>query len=273
MKPSVRQLPKTQTATIGLLVGGKSMPVRVSAPTGLTPPTALLPQFESLTDRFVAVAIEAEESKGRHVSCKKGCGACCRQLVPISGIEAQRLRELVNKMPEHRRAEIHARIHSAKIRLEKGGLLNKLLAPENITSKELMPFGLEYFFQGIACPFLQDESCSIHRDRPLSCREYLVTTPAENCARPTPETVQRVKLPVLVSRAVRQLADDGAGPAWVPLILALDWAEAHPPAPPRRAGPEWVELLFKALAGSGLESPDHPGRSQQKKRKPWWRFW
>jgi Fe-S-cluster containining protein len=34
------------------------------------------------------------------------------------------------------------------------------------------------------CPFLEDESCSIHPDRPLVCREYLVTSPAELCAGP-----------------------------------------------------------------------------------------
>ncbi len=43
-----------------------------------------------------------------------------------------------------------------------------------------------YFHLGIACPFLEDESCSIHADRPISCREYLVTSPAVNCADPKP---------------------------------------------------------------------------------------
>ncbi|MCW5553363.1 MAG: YkgJ family cysteine cluster protein [Verrucomicrobiae bacterium] len=273
MNPPARHLPKSKTATISLLVGGKKMQVRVTAPTGLVQPTGLLPQFESLADRFVATAVEAVEADRRRISCKRGCGACCRQLVPISGIEAQRLRELVNKMPERRRAEIVARFQSAKLRLENGGLLKRLLAPGTITNKELTQFGLEYFSQRIACPFLEEESCSIHPNRPLVCREYLVTSPPENCARPARDTVHRVKLPVQVSRAVRRLAGEGDGVAWVPLILALDWAEAHLPQPPRRTGTEWVEVFFKALAGSDQETPDATERELKGKRKPWWRFW
>lgn len=273
MKPPAPHLPKTQTATVSLLVGGKQMQVRVTAPTGLTPPLALLPQFESLTDRFVAAAVAAAEAEGRRISCKKGCGACCRQLVPISGIEAHRLRELVNKMPGRRQAEIVARFQSAKLRLENGGLLKKLLAPGNISGKALTQLGLNYFFHGIACPFLEDESCSIHHDRPLACREYLVTSPAESCARPAPDTVRRVKLPVRVSRAVRRLAGEADGASWLPLVLALDWAEAHPYKPPHRTGTEWVEMLFKALAGSGPKPPEDTERLQEQERKPWWRFW
>jgi hypothetical protein len=35
---------------------------------------------------------------------------------------------------------------------------------------------VRYFLQGVACPFLEAESCGIHPDRPLACREYLVTS-------------------------------------------------------------------------------------------------
>ena len=37
--------------------------------------------------------------------------------------------------------------------------------------------GREYFQLGIPCPFLEEESCSIYHDRPITCREYLVTSP------------------------------------------------------------------------------------------------
>lgn len=273
MASPVRHLPKTRTATVDLLVGGQKVRVQVTAPTGLTAPAALLPQFESVTDAVVAAGVKAVEAENRRISCKKGCGACCRQLVPISGVEARKLRTLVNEMPERRRAEILARFDSAKLRLGKAGVLDKLLAPESIKGTAVRRLGLDYFFVGVACPFLDDESCSIHKDRPLACREYLVTSPAEHCANPAPEKIQRVKLPVQVSKAVRRLTEDGDGASWVPLILALDWADAHPPKAPRRTGIEWVELLFKELSGSRRESEDEAGPQPEEKRKPWWRFW
>ena len=56
------------------------------------------------------------------------------------------------------------------------------------------------------CPFLEEESCSIHPDRPLVCREYLVTSPAELCAGPTQEGVTPVAVPK-VSPAARGLEE------------------------------------------------------------------
>ena len=40
--------------------------------------------------------------RGVRVSCRAGCGACCRQLVPIAEAEARRIRDLVEAMPEPR---------------------------------------------------------------------------------------------------------------------------------------------------------------------------
>ena len=74
-----------------------------------------------------------------------------------------------------------------------------------------------YFALGIPCPFLEEESCSIHPDRPLVCREYLVTSPAELCAGPTQEGVTPVPVPK-VSLAARGLQDERE--EWFPLALS-----------------------------------------------------
>ena len=70
---------------------------------------------------------------------------------------------------------------------------------------------------GVPCPFLEDESCSIHPERPLVCREYLVTSPAALCAGPTQEGVTPVAVPK-VSMAARGLQDEGDD--WFPLATA-----------------------------------------------------
>src|SRR5262249_44693347 len=136
------------------------------------------------------------------ISCKAGCGACCRQLVPISEVEARNIGELVNSLPEPRRSQICARFAEARHRLEKAGLLEKLLHPENWPKDERQATGTWYFEQGIACPFLEKESCSIYADRPIACREYLVTSPAEHCAHPSAETVRCVKMPLKFGTAL-----------------------------------------------------------------------
>jgi Fe-S-cluster containining protein len=173
-------------------------------------------------------------------------------LVPISEVEARRLGELVEEMPEPRRTEIRARFAEARRRLDEAGLLENLLHPEQLKEGEGRPLGLKYFFQGIACPFLEEESCSIYHDRPIACREYLVTSPAENCARPSAETVQCVKLPLKVSNALTHLDRVAPGARfirWVPLILAPEWAATHPEEPLLRSGPEWLRDFFEHLTG------------------------
>ena len=81
-------------------------------------------------------------------------------------------------------------------------------------------------------PFLEEESCSIHPDRPMACREYLVTSPAENCRAPRADNVEKVVLEADPLPAVVKVENGG----WVALILALRFRdEAAEPAANREA--------------------------------------
>jgi Fe-S-cluster containining protein len=237
------------TATIRLSLGGEPVGLEVSVPAGPTHAGQLLPVFQGLTDVVVGVAVRAAKRAGHAISCQKGCGACCRQLVPLSESEARAVARLVEALPAPRRAEVRARFAAAGRRLAAAGLAEQLRHPGPATREALRPLGL-------ACPFLEDESCSIHPDRPLACREYLVTSSAEACARPTAETVRTVPLPAGVAAAVRavdrQPAAGGAG--WVPLVLALEWAAEHPEEPPARPGPALLQEVFARLAGKAVPS-------------------
>ncbi|MBW3622747.1 MAG: YkgJ family cysteine cluster protein, partial [Armatimonadetes bacterium] len=187
--------PEIVTAHIEFSVAGKRMQAEIGVPAGPTHPTELLPLFRSLADLVVNAGEEAANAGGERTSCRKGCGACCRQLVPISETEARRIRDLVEELPEPRRSRIRERFAQARRRLEESGFLDQLLAPQSFAPEDVNPFGMEYFRLGIPCPFLEEESCSIHPERPLACREYLVTSPAEHCADPTAEKIRRIPIP------------------------------------------------------------------------------
>ncbi len=248
------------SGTVNLTVGGKPLQLEFSVPAGRVSARSMLPLFRSLTDAFVNMGEEHARTRGLTVSCKKGCGACCRQLVPITEIEAIELRQMVQEMPEPRRAEILRRFQQAREKLQSAGLLEKLEHPEQITAPEIIPFGLQYFSQGIPCPFLEEESCSIHLQRPLACREYQVVSPAEFCARPQDEKVQGIEMLAEVSRVVRLIHADKATPPnrWVPLILALEWADAHPNETPDRLGTEWTDELFINLRKHAVKPAGEP---------------
>jgi Fe-S-cluster containining protein len=241
-------------ATLRLRIGGEPHELEILLPPGPTRPRELLRVFEGLTNVVVDMAVREVEQQGRTISCRAGCGACCRQMVPLTAAEAHRIAELLAALPEPRRSVVQARFEAARQRFAEAGLLEQLQNAGAETSEQRQALGLAYFRLGVACPFLEDESCSIHPDRPLACREYLVTSPAENCARPTPETVHCVEVPSRVSAAVREMekAQSPTAPGWVPLILAPAWAAAHPEAPASRTAPELLEDLFARLTGRTL---------------------
>lgn len=252
----------TATAIATLKLAGRDwhLQTTLTAPTGPTRLTDLLPIVQSLTDSVVDAAVESVERKGQQVSCRKGCAACCRQLVPITPVEARRLAELIDALPEPRRLQLQKKFAQARQRLEEAGALDQLLEPSRLEDEERRNLGLLYFHLGIPCPFLEEgESCSIHPDRPVACREYLVTSPAESCAQPSPGNVRCVPLPLRVSHALARCEPGAARTGqipWVPLIVAPEWAEKHPDEPPPRSGTAWVELLMTHLVGREVNAAE-----------------
>jgi hypothetical protein len=90
----------------------------------------LLPLVQTLSDAMVNAAVQEVEQLGAKVSCCKGCGACCRQLVPIAEVEARRLAEIVQLLPEPGQSQLRARFEVALSRLQEAGLLDKLHDPQ-----------------------------------------------------------------------------------------------------------------------------------------------
>ena len=251
---------ETRTANVKLSIGGNSIEMQLSVPAGPVRPAQLLPVLQSLTNAVVEIATDAVEAEGKRISCQAGCGACCRQLVPISEVEAGHIAELVENLPEPRRSEIRARFAEAEERIAAAGMLEGLSNTQSLEEGGLQALGMDYFRLGIPCPFLEQESCSIHPDRPLSCREYLVTSPAEHCREPSAATIDQVPIPVKISRGLLRF-ELSAGQRvvdWVPLSLAPRWAKSHPPGPPRYAGPELVQEIFQHLTGQNTAPAESP---------------
>lgn len=245
------------TATAKLSIGGRDVEMKVTVPTGPCRPIQLLPILRSITEQVVEIGVDQAREKGRTVSCAKGCGACCRQLVPISNMESRELARLVDEFPAARREAVKARFAAGLEQLQSNGIAEKLRRREDLPMDAWREIGMQYFQQGVPCPFLEEESCSIHPDRPLACREYLVTSPAANCARPTADTIKMVNLPAKVSHipAMLERLPDSGRTQWVPLILALEWSESHPDSTEPRPGPELLREAIEALCGQKVPQP------------------
>jgi Fe-S-cluster containining protein len=181
-----------------LKLGAHRLQLSVSVPAGPTRLDDMLPLLQILSNELVDMAEREAADRGTPVSCRRGCGACCRQLVPVSPVEARQIARLVERLPLERQQVIRARFAQARQRLEAVGMWQQLQNRATWPESAVAEVGLAYFRLGIPCPFLEDESCSIHPQRPLTCREYLVTSPAEHCADPSTGQIQWVPLPAKV---------------------------------------------------------------------------
>jgi len=216
--------PSAQTLHLRLTLEGSELEAAVSVPSAPSPRTVLLPILHNLTDAITALATRSAESHNENISCKKGCDACCRQMVPLSATEAQGLHETLAALPAQQRSRIQKRFAAGLAALSKNELLARLQNRHQLNPDQLHQLDRDYFAQNIPCPFLENHACSIHKSRPLACREFLVTSPAEFCRDPADAHIRQLPLATKPSRALQSTELM----AWLPLILAL---ESPPPAP------------------------------------------
>ncbi|MDI1328154.1 MAG: YkgJ family cysteine cluster protein [Brevundimonas sp.] len=229
----------TATGRVVLEVGGERISVEMTVPAGLVTVEDVLPIVHGLSSLFATRATARVAAEGQEVSCRAGCGACCRQLVPVAPAEARALARLVEAMPEPRRRHVRRRFEAALDTLAPLGLMERL--DQNRDDRQ--GIAREYFAAGVACPFLEDEACSIHANRPLSCREYLVTSPPDLCAALAPG-IERVALEARPSLALLS-ADLRDG--WLPLVLSLVQDAHAPPSPRERPAAEILKEVIAAL--------------------------
>jgi Fe-S-cluster containining protein len=250
-----------ETVTVEFAIGLEDGTFKASAvvPAGQTNLTQILPVLQSLDDSMIAGIASQLSQIGRKISCKAGCAACCRQMIPISIFEAEALTVWIRSLPEARQRELEQRFHEVLRKLADAGLIDRLVSEDWFAATETsQQMALDYLYQRVACPFLEDESCSIYPIRPLSCREYAVTSPPEHCYDPATHKAAPVPLPLHFARALNrigaELENDSRG--WIPLIFLFAWmkAGAHPGDSVRGDGPQVLYEFVKNLEQGRPES-------------------
>ena len=245
------------TGNVRLNLKGYPVEMQMTVPATPVKPHRMLPVLQKMTSALVDAS-----SEGSDVSCKAGCGACCRQPVPISEMEIYQIAELVEAMPEPRRSVIKQRFADGVAHFHKIGWFDRMnlkydggQPKESLNDvRDAQKVVVEYFHEGIPCPFLENESCSIHPDRPLSCREYLVTSPAENCKSPSPQSIRMVPLLAKPSRAAKAVGRTGnhQSAGLLVLIRALELAEAVTESFEEKTGERWMADFFGNLTSQDV---------------------
>lgn len=249
---------KWVTGNIVLRINGEPVEMEMTVPAFPVKPHRMLPVFQQMSSAMVGECVSAVEAKGKTISCKAGCGACCRQSVPISEVEAYQLAELVESMPEPRRAEVKRRFARALDHFTQIKWFDQLIDIKDMANAGDPDFSPDkfnevissYMNENIPCPFLEEESCSIHPDRPLVCREYLVTSPSENCKSPTYDNIEKVPIFMQPSKAMLMVGKTKNSERMSSLMMieALDFVERFPENFAQKTGPEWASDFFRELS-------------------------
>jgi len=243
--------PSVEQFEVSLKTPSGTVTAPVSVPAGFVPVSELVPTLRRLGEQAQALEERQAASAGLAISCRKGCAACCRMLVPVSPPEAFSLREAILSMPADRRDRTLRKLDEARARLARAGLLDRLHqvaeSDRQLSDQDLEPVNREYYALRQPCPFLEDEVCSIYEHRPAACRELLVTSPAELCQDMVNNPVRPLPVPLRVGTVLALLWSELAGGATrlIPLPLAVEWADRH--AAEGRRTWKGTELLQKAL--------------------------
>jgi Fe-S-cluster containining protein len=251
---------ETVSVEFAVGIGDGKFTATAIVPAGHTNLTQILPVIQSLDSSFIEGVTSQLAQAGRIVSCKAGCGACCRQMVPLTIFEAEALTAWIRSLPESQQQQLAQRFHQALTKLAAAGLIDRMVEEnwlaDNDTARQLC---LDYLYVRVPCPLLEDESCSIHPIRPLVCREYLVTSPPEHCFDPATLRAVPVHLPFRFSRILNaigaELENDTRG--WIPLVFLFAWmkADAHPGEAIAGPGPQVLYEFVKRLNQARLPDP------------------
>jgi Fe-S-cluster containining protein len=252
--------PETVTVEFAVGLGDGKFTATAVVPAGQTNLTQILPVIQSLENSLIAGVASQLGETGRSISCKAGCGACCRQIVPLSIFEAEALTAWIRSLPESRQQQLAERFHQALTKLTAAGLIERMVNEDWLANTDFAAqLGLDYLYARVPCPFLEDESCSIHPFRPLICREYIVTSPPEHCFDPSTLQAVPVRLPLHFSRVLNGIGAEleHGTRGWIPLVFLFAWmkAGAHPGEAVAGSGPQVLYEFVKRLDQAHLPAP------------------
>ena len=108
--------------------------------------------------------------------CQKGCPFCCHQSVTVAAFEGSYIESFVlNKMPKHIRRIVKANIKRWF------SFFNANTPERQLTKQDLPEVERRQAIEGVPCPFLVNNVCSIYPVRPLVCRTYFVNDDVSLC--------------------------------------------------------------------------------------------
>jgi hypothetical protein len=107
------------------------------------------------------------------IPCRKGCTDCCKQIFPLSLVEAWLINENFKTLPREKRRKLQSKAKKTQEKLSKLNLKKFETESDSITeiAEKRNEFANEIRSTKITCPLLNDENlCDLYEARNHDCR-------------------------------------------------------------------------------------------------------
>ncbi len=219
-----------ETFSLELDILGKPTCLRINVAPVQARLSEMAPLARAISTKLALATLERLRENGKSVPCCKGCSACCSYLIPLSVPEAFCMaEELFALPPEKGKTLLQSSLDTAKTILEQ--MPEDFNTGESPTDSGIRSSQLGTWYAGLRlhCPFLSDDLCVMYDQRPIACREHVVTGSATSCNVEGTDEPDVAKMPVSVLECLGRLAAEleQSEVEAIMLPLALPWAQEN----------------------------------------------
>lgn len=211
-----------------LEIAGKTIPFDIDVAAEKATLADIVQPARKLSSKLAIAVREGVKEKGQPIPCSKGCSACCNSLIPLSVPEVFRMREELLVMPTEKSNQIlKSCIHTAEKILEKTGRTDCLKDFSRNGKPRISQINKWYGELKLTCPFLSEDLCMLYEQRPLVCREHIVTGSSGPCQKDHKCRPNVLQMPVSVLETLGQLAGELEQTAVEAVMLPFSFAWAQ----------------------------------------------
>ncbi|HBG26574.1 MAG: hypothetical protein A2Y10_16260 [Planctomycetes bacterium GWF2_41_51] len=185
----------------------------------------IVPIARKISSKMANAILQGIKEKGINVPCRKGCCSCCSSLIPMSVPEVFRMREeFMAKSNKTSNRLLRRCIKSAVRILEKTEYSEYLKDFAKLGKRSVGQVNKWYGELKQVCPLLSGGLCMLYEQRPIACREHIVTGSSDSCKQDHLCRPNVVPIKVSVLEALGELASELEGTEVEAIMLPFSQA-------------------------------------------------
>lgn len=197
---------------LGIKVFGKELDFAINVTGREAALSDIVPAARKISNKITNAIVQGLNEDDINVPCRKGCCSCCSSLIPMPVPEVFRMREELLSMPNKSSNRILRRSINSAVRILKKTNRSEYLKDFSKPGKNnVNDLNKWYGELHEVCPLLSGGVCLLYEQRPIACREHIVTGTADLCRQDKLSKPNVVSMRVSVVEALGEMAGEIEG--------------------------------------------------------------